>query len=111
LTATVLLLAMAAGGSAPLRAQNFDLIMLNGRVIDPESGLDAVRSVGISGGKITAVSQDRLSGRRVIDAAGLIVSTGFIDLHSHAQRPETYRLQATDGETSALGLAVGSADR
>jgi dihydroorotase len=93
-----------------LRGRNSDLVIANGRVIDPESGLDAVRNVAIRGRKIVTVSADRLTGRRVIDAAGLVVVPGFIDLHAHGQTPETYAYQARDGVTTALELEVGTAD-
>lgn len=106
----VLLIAIAAGAATLLRAQNFDLVIANGRVLDPESGLDGVRNVAIDGGKIVAVSQERLTGRAIIDAAGLVVSPGFIDLHAHGQTPETYAYQARDGVTTALELELGTAD-
>jgi len=101
---------LALGGMALLTAQQFDLAIVNGRVIDPESGLDAVRSVGISGSKIAAISADRLNGRTVVDATGLVVGPGFIDLHAHGQTPDTYRLEARDGVTTALELEVGTGD-
>jgi N-acyl-D-aspartate/D-glutamate deacylase len=104
------LIAMAAGLSTWLRAQSFDLVIAGGRVVDPESGLDAVRNVGISGGKIQAISTDRLTGRTTIDASGLVIAPGFIDVHAHGQTPETYGYQALDGVTSALELEVGTAD-
>ncbi len=88
-------------------AQQFDLVIQNGRVMDPASGLDAVRQVGIRGGKIAAISPQALRGRTVIDAKGLIVSPGFIDLHSHGQTPENYRFKAMDGVTTALEMEVG----
>src|SRR5262245_25931082 len=93
-----------------LTAQQFDLVIVNGRVVDPESGLDAVRSVGITGSKIAAISTDRLNGRTVVDATGLVVAPGFIDLHAHGQTPDTYRLEAADGVTTALELEVGTGD-
>jgi predicted amidohydrolase len=102
--------ALLAGLAAPAAAQDFDLVIVNGRVIDPESGLDAVRSVGIRGGKIAGISEARLSGRRVIDAGGLVVAPGFIDLHAHGQTDETYRHQALDGVTTSFELEVGTAD-
>ena len=92
------------------RAQTFDLVIVNGRVIDPESNLDALRSVGISGQKIAAVSVDRLTGRATIDATGLVVVPGFVDLHAHGQTADVYRLRATDGVTTALELEVGAGD-
>lgn len=91
-------------------AAAYDLVILNGRVMDPESGLDAVRHVGIVGGKIGAVSETPLEGRAAIDARGLIVSPGFIDLHAHGQDAENYAFQAQDGVTSALELEMGTAD-
>ena len=92
------------------RAQTFDVAIVNGRVIDPESNLDAVRSVGISGRTIGAVSADRLTGRTTIDATGLVVVPGFVDLHAHGQAADVYNLRATDGVTTALELEVGTGD-
>src|SRR5512142_2225940 len=90
-----------------LCAQDFDLVIANGRVMDPASGLDAVRFVGIRAGKIAAVSETPLRGRATIDAKGLVVAPGFIDLHSHGQTPENYRFKARDGVTTALEMEVG----
>ena len=92
------------------RAQAFDIVIANGRIIDPESNLDAVRSIGISGQKVAAISSDRLTGRVTIDATGLVVVPGFIDLHAHGQTADVYKLRATDGVTTALELEVGAAD-
>jgi N-acyl-D-aspartate/D-glutamate deacylase len=85
----------------------YDIVLRNGRVMDPASGLDGVRNVAISGGRIAVVAADALRGRVEIDATGLIVAPGFIDLHSHGQTPENYRYKAMDGVTSALELEVG----
>jgi N-acyl-D-aspartate/D-glutamate deacylase len=93
-----------------LTGQSFDLVIVNGRVLDPESGLDAVRSIGISGGSIAAITAGTLKGRASIDASGLVVAPGFIDVHAHGQTPETYRYQARDGVTTALELELGTAD-
>jgi N-acyl-D-aspartate/D-glutamate deacylase len=90
-----------------LAAQPYDLVFHGGRVLDPESGLDGIRSVAISGRKIAAISEGRLRGKTEIDAAGLVVAPGFIDLHSHGQTPENYRLKAMDGVTTALELEIG----
>ena len=88
----------------------YDLVILNGRVIDPESRTDSVRNLGITNGKIKSISQAQLSGRNTIDARGLVVSPGFIDLHQHGQTEENFRFKAMDGVTSALELEVGTGD-
>src|SRR5262249_47783058 len=80
----------------------------NGRVIDPESRLDATRFVGIRGGKIEAISATPISGKTTIDAKGLVVAPGFIDLHAHGQDDENYRIFALDSVTTALELEVGT---
>ena len=95
----------------PLFAQTYDLVIANGRVLDPASNLDAVRHIGIRGGKIAAVSAAPLAAGNTIDAKGLVVAPGFIDLHSHGQTPENYRFKARDGVTTALELEVGVAPR
>ncbi len=91
-------------------AHTFDLVIANGRVMDPESGLDGVRNVGIRNGKIAAISAATLQGRTTLDATGLVVAPGFIDLHAHGQDDENYRLYAMDGVTTALELEVGNED-
>ncbi|MGH9966516.1 MAG: amidohydrolase family protein [Pyrinomonadaceae bacterium] len=88
----------------------YDLVILNGRVIDPESQLDALRNLGISGGTIKVITGNQLKGRSVIDARGLIVSPGFIDLHQHGQDEENYRFKVMDGATTVLELEVGTGD-
>jgi N-acyl-D-glutamate deacylase len=85
-----------------------DLVLANGRVIDPESGTDAVRHVGISGGKIVAVSTTPLEGKKIIDVRGLVVAPGCIDLHSHSQELPGARMQACDGVTTHLELEAGA---
>lgn len=91
--------------SAALFAQ--DLAIINGRVMDPESGLDAVRHLVIVDGRITAVTRDLPQADTVIDAEGLVVAPGFIDLHAHGQDLESNRFQAADGVTTALELEIG----
>jgi N-acyl-D-aspartate/D-glutamate deacylase len=78
--------------------------------MDPETNLDAVRFIGIRGGKIAAISSTSLRGTTTIDAKGLVVAPGFIDLHAHGQDDENYRVFALDGVTTALELEVGTAD-
>jgi len=77
-------------------AETYDIVIVNGRVIDPESHLDAVRNLGINGSTIKAITENKITGRTVIDARGLAVSSGFIDLHQHGQNDENYRCNAMD---------------
>src|SRR3954454_18475352 len=78
--------------SFSLGAPEYDVVILNGRVIDPESKLDSVRNIGILGQSIDAISTHKLKGARTIDARGLIVAPGFIDPISHGQDLENDRL-------------------
>jgi N-acyl-D-aspartate/D-glutamate deacylase len=91
-------------------AQQYDLVLEGGRVMDPETGLDAVRNIGIRDAKIARISTEALSGRRVIHAAGLVAAPGFIDLHQHGQDMESQRAKALDGVTTALELEIGAPD-
>ena len=91
-------------------AQQYDLVIEGGRVLDPESGLDAVRNIGINGGRIARISSDALPGKRRISASGLVVAPGFIDLHQHGQDLESQRVKAFDGVTTALELEIGATD-
>ncbi|MCA9433768.1 MAG: amidohydrolase family protein, partial [Candidatus Omnitrophica bacterium] len=85
----------------------YDLVLSNGRVIDPETNLDEIRNVGILADRIAAVTGDPLEGRVAVDASGMIVAPGFIDLHSHGQNIPSHRIQAFDGVTTALELEAG----
>jgi imidazolonepropionase-like amidohydrolase len=88
----------------------FDRVITGGRVMDPASGLDAVRNIGITGGRIAAITTDAILGTDTVDARGLVVTPGFIDLHAHGQTPETYRFESLDGVTTSLELELGTAD-
>ena len=95
----------ACGGDA-----RYDLAIVDGLVIDPETGLFDRRNVGIEDGMIVAVATDPISGDRVIDATGLIVVPGFVDLHEHGQSEDAYSLMVRDGVTTAFELEVGTED-
>src|SRR4026207_1586221 len=97
-------------GVAALPPPEYDVVILNGRVIDPETKLDAIRNIGINNRTIQAISATSMRGRTTVLATGLVVSPGFIDLHSHGQDEENYRYKAMDGVTTALELEVGVAD-
>lgn len=88
----------------------YDRVILGGRVIDPASGLDAIRNIGLRDGQIAVITPEAIQGRDTVDARGLVVAPGFIDLHSHGTTPETYRLQSLDGVTTTLELELGTAD-
>jgi len=88
----------------------YDVVIANGRVMDPESGLDAIRNVGVQGETIAEISEQELYGAEVLDAAGHVVAPGFIDLHQHGHSPDNYKAQIHDGITSALELEIGVAD-
>jgi N-acyl-D-aspartate/D-glutamate deacylase len=85
----------------------YDVVLRGGRVIDPESGLDAVRDVAIAGDRVAAVGTGLPRGRQEADVAGQVVTAGFIDLHSHAHDLGSARLQVMDGVTTALELEAG----
>ncbi len=96
--------------SSAVLAQQYDLVIEGGRALDPETGLDATRNVGIAAGKIARISAEPLRGQRVVNASGLVVSPGFIDLHQHGQDPGSQRVKALDGVTTALELEIGVPD-
>jgi N-acyl-D-aspartate/D-glutamate deacylase len=98
--------------AAPAAAADdaYDVAIVNGRVMDPDSGLDGARNVGVRDGKVAVISTDAIRGRRTIDAKGLVVAPGFIDLHEHGQAEKNYEFQAHDGVTTSLELEAGTAD-
>ena len=100
----------AASAASDDSGGSYDLVILSGRVMDPESGLDGVRNVGIRGGKISAISETPLKGTMTIEARGLVVAPGFLDLHEHGQEPRNYQFQAHDGVTTSLELEAGTDD-
>ena len=92
-----------------------DLVLAGGRVIDPETELDAVRHVGVRGKVIVAVSEAPLDshlaeGGQLLDVSGLVVAPGFIDMHAHGQSEAAHEYQARDGVTTALELEWGYPD-
>ncbi len=109
---SVLILAVVAF-TASIQAQtgeSFDIVLSGGRVLDPETGLDAVRNIGIRGDRIDAISEGSLDGNIVVDVSGLVVTPGFVDLHAHGQSMEANEYQAHDGVTTALELEGGVGD-
>jgi N-acyl-D-aspartate/D-glutamate deacylase len=105
-----LLLFALVFAAASLSAQQFDVVIEGGRVMDPETGLDGVRNVGIRAGTIASISTSPLQGKKVIHASGLVVAPGFIDLHQHGQDLASERVKAFDGVTTALEMEIGAPD-
>lgn len=104
-TQLILLLCLC---TSPLFAQTYDIVLTGGRVMDPESGLDAVRNVGINGNRIAAISARPLRGKQTVDVSGLVVAPGFIDLHAHGQDLRSNQMQVRDGVTTALDMESGA---
>ncbi|HYK50544.1 MAG TPA: amidohydrolase family protein [Terriglobales bacterium] len=107
---SVILCWLLALASSITLSQQYDLVIEGGRVLDPETGLDATRNVGITGGKIARISSDLLRAKRVIRVGGLVIAPGFIDLHQHGQDIESGRVKALDGVTTALEMEIGVPD-
>jgi N-acyl-D-aspartate/D-glutamate deacylase len=106
---------LASLAGAPLVAQappptTYDIVIAGGRVMDPASGTDMVANVGVVNGRVAAISKQRLAGKRTLEARGLVVAPGFIDILA---RPTVHRegqlFKVTDGVTSVLGMHGGPA--
>jgi dihydroorotase len=94
-----------AGSAEPPPADTvFDTVIRGGRVIDPDTGYDAIADVGILGERIALISTLALTGKSVIDAGGLVVGPGFIDVLSY--EPNSYGVwyKLGDGVTTNLGM-------
>ena len=93
--------------TATAQTTDLDLVLTGGRVMDPETGLDSQRNLGIRGDRIVEISSAPLRGKTVLDVSGLVVAPGFIDPHAHGQTNDSHRFQAHDGVTTALELESG----
>jgi hypothetical protein len=90
--------------------KDFDVAIINGRVIDPESNLDEVINIGIRDGSVELMTAKEITGKTIVDAHDLVVAPGFIDIHQHGQDHENYSYKVMDGVTTALELEMGTAD-
>ena len=87
----------------------FDVVILNGRVMDPETNFDGVRNVGVLDGKIALITDASISGKETIDATGHVVAPGFIDFHNHIVNiPFGQKLALRDGVTTPLDMEGGA---
>ena len=77
-------------------------------MINPETGLDAIRHIGIRQGRVASISQTPLAGTQAIDATGLVVAPGFIDIHSHTLTPLGQQRNVLDGVTTQLEMEAGA---
>jgi N-acyl-D-aspartate/D-glutamate deacylase len=105
-----IVLILTALGPTVAWSAPYDLVIRGGRVLDPETGLDKTLNVGISAGRIARISAEPLTGTRTVEAHGLVVAPGFIDLHQHAQDDVSGVLKAFDGVTSGLEMEIGVPD-
>jgi cytosine/adenosine deaminase-related metal-dependent hydrolase len=91
-----------------MRMGGWEIVLRGGRVIDPESGYDAVADVAIGAGRVVQIGTGLPTAPADVDVAGLVVTAGFVDLHSHVDDLAGMRLQALDGVTTALELEAGA---
>jgi N-acyl-D-glutamate deacylase len=89
-------------------AADYDLVINNGRVMDPETEFDDVANVGIKDGRIAIITKQKISGRETIKADGLVVAPGFIDTHYHATDVFASKMALRDGVTTGMDLEAGS---
>jgi N-acyl-D-aspartate/D-glutamate deacylase len=91
--------------------ESFDLVIRNGRVMDPESGRDEIANVGIRGERVALITKQAIHGRQEIDATGLVVAPGFIDILSSTKADrETHIQKLSDGLTTTFGMHGGPLD-
>ena len=90
-------------------AQDYDIVILNGRVMDPETKFDGVRNVGILGNRIYKITKEKITGKKTIDATGHAVVPGFINTHTHSFAPFDQQMVAHDGVTTVMDTEGGSA--
>jgi len=94
--------------AAPAFAQQFDLVINNGRVMDPETMYDSIANLGIKDGRIRAITKQRITGKETIDATGLVVAPGFIDTHFHSVDVFATKMALRDGVTTGMDLEQGA---
>lgn len=107
-TLTIVALISSLSFHTAALAKEYDLVINNGRVMDPETNYDEVSNVGIIGNKIETITKEALKGKDSIDATGLVVAPGFIDTHFHWTRPIGYKFALRDGVTTAMDLEAGT---
>jgi len=102
-------LALGLWMSGSVLAETYDIVINDGRVMDPETLYDGIANVGIKGGRIAIITKKKISGAQTIDAKGHVVAPGFIDTHFHWQAPLGYKIGLRDGLTSSMDIEEGCA--
>ena len=103
---------LARGASVLAAAPKYDLVIKGGRVLDPSLRLDAVRDVGIAGGRIAAIEASiAAAADETLDARGKLVVPGLIDIHTHAARDKAGPpMCLADGVTGWIDAGSAGAD-
>jgi N-acyl-D-glutamate deacylase len=110
LAALMLAVVMAIVVPSYAVAETYDVVINNGRVMDPETNFDGVRNVGIKDGKIVAITKDAIKGKETIDATGHVVAPGFIEGHQHATDQFSRKVNLRDGLTTQMDFEAGAGD-
>jgi len=101
---------LAVATATAAMAADYDVVINNGRVMDPETNFDGVRNVGIKDGKIVAITKDAINGKETIDATGHVVAPGFIEGHQHATDQFSRKVNLRDGLTTQMDFEAGAGD-
>ena len=99
---------LTAAISLPIQAAEYDVVIMGGRVMDPETGFDGVANVGIQGGWITKITTEKIKGKETIKAKGHVVAAGFIDLEQHGLTAWGRKVNLRDGVTTQMDFEVGA---
>ena len=89
-------------------SDEYDIVILKGRVMDPETEFDEVRNVGIKDGIIVTITEDEIIGKETVDTKGMVVTAGFIDTHTHSSNKYNIKMSMMDGVTTGLDLEAGA---
>ncbi len=101
---------LAVAIATPAMAADYDVVINNGRVMDPETNFDGVRNVGVKDGRIVVITEDAISGKETIDASGHVVAPGFIEGHQHATDQFSRKVNLRDGLTTQMDFEAGAGD-
>ena len=100
-------LALALQSTSAL-ANEYDIAILNGRVIDPETKFDKVTNVGITNGIIATITDKKIKGKKNVDASKHVVAAGFIDTHTHSSKKFNIKMAMMDGVTTGMDYELGA---